>query len=625
VSGGAILGSPGATIGGVVLGAPVPPPRGPNPLVRDPANWTPSYVPLVPGAVAGQVLPSEIAQLDAQLSGSINGDDGSTHAPVTSIEIGGQGVTVTGPTTIQQGATLQCLNTTPAATINLEAGDYPQFVNNNPFATHSYLQLCNDGVAWPRYTWHTRREDSGQQALSSTFDLSDGFGQRQSPWYVRLRPHDGATLTSVTVTFRIGYPHAQLPTAMPQVGIAKYDAAGNFLGSLTSAAAGANAAGLVPVAKPSSAAAWYKNGAVQSITITCDQNNVIDVSQYFYKLVLVEEAGLTGYPWQLVYKQAVRVTAPPPWYTIGFRMHEGILAPGGGPLILDGVTIKNGDRVLFNSALPQGTPFGDTPQVLSTFGYLPPPPAAYDGIWIADSAGQWGRSPDLPGTAPAAPNTSSPLQAGIDALNAILARLGGGGQQTASAPVPHFFQGMVVPVLSGTKYGGSFWQVPPSITSWSDAAPNAIQQFPSGGNVPGWYFGSTVGIATDGQLVGNFPTLTKRNGYARVYPSKPNGYWYTLTTEATLPNAGTFQPILFEPSWPTTIGDTVTVFYQDSLSSGLVSTGAVFTCSGKTGTPISFLPRPDTSNPVEGSGLIAHGIIWHAAKLTHQVSDLRFQ
>jgi hypothetical protein len=565
-------------------------------------------------------LASEIAQLDSQLSSSINGDDGSTHAPPTSIEIGGQGITVSGPTTIQQGATLQCLNTAPTATINLEAGDYPQFINSNPFATHSYLQLCHDAVAWPRYTWHTRREDSGHQSYSSTFDLSDGFGQRQSPAYVRLRPHDGATLTSVTVTFRVGYPHTQLPTTMPQVGIAKYDAAGNFLGSLTSAAAGANAAGLIPVAKPSSAAAWYKNGAPQQITITCDQNNVIDVSQYFYKLVLVEEAGLTGYPWQLVYKQAVRVTAPPPWYSIGFRMHEGILAPGGGPLVLDGITIKNGDRVLFNSALPQSNPFGDTPQVLSTFGYLPPPPACYDGIWIANAAGQWGRAQDFRGD-------QATSQPSTDALfAAVVAFINGNAQalQPGSA-TPSFATGMVIPVLSGTKYGGSFWQVPPSITSWSDTAPNAIQQFPSGGSVPGWYFGSTVGIATDGQLVGHFPTLTKQNGYARVYPSKPNGYWYTLTTEATLPNAGTFQPILFEPSWPTTIGDTVTVFYQDSLSSGLVSTGAVFTCSGKTGTPISFLPRPDTSNPVEGSGFIAHGIIWHSAKLTHTVADMRPQ
>ena len=479
----------------------------PNPPVRPSANWSSSYTPTVVGAVAGQIMNTELAQLDAQLAGSINGDDGSAHAPPVQVEIDGNGMSVTGPTVVQQGATLVA-DSNP--TIYLQQNDFPKFVNGNKFGTHPFMQPCFDAIAYPRTTWHVRREDAGLQAFSASFDLSDGLGQRGSQSFVRLRPHDGATLTSVTISFRVGYPHTKLPTAMPQVGVLKFAADGTLVGSLTSQAAGANVFGLMSVAKPVSSDAWYANGATQTLTIPCDQNNVIDVSRFFYRLQIVEESALTGYPWQLTYTVPVRLATGAP------QVQFGNTAP------VDGFTANEGDRVLCTGQSS----------------------ATQNGIWIVHSQpGKfWTKAADI---------TSST-----------------------------FTRGMVVPVLQGKQNQGLFFQVLTTISSYSQG---------TSGRVNVW----SAGIDTHSGPV--IPTATNATGL-----------WYTGS------GTGTSGPT--EPIWPTQVGDTV-----------LDPNGSItWTAKGPDASPLLFAPRPDASNPIEGTGFIAHGIVWQSAKLTHSVADMRF-
>jgi len=590
---------------GLALGYTPPIGPGPEPTVRAPGNWASGFTPPVTGAVAGQILNTELEQIDGQLTGAINGDDGSTHSPAFPLEIQGAGMPITGLTTIARGGTLQC-HSNP--TIRCEANDFPEFGVGNQFATHQYLQPCSDFRGVPYNSqWRVRREDGGLQAISASFDLSDGNGQRPSFGYMRLRCHDGATLTSVVVTFRVVAPHAQLPTTMPALAVVRFDAAGNYQGSLTSLAASGNALGIVSVPSPASAAAWA-SGATQTIEIVCDQNNTIDISQYSYKLQILEEQGLTGYPFQVTYKAPVKVTGVLPFSVTANVPPYGVATVGQpiqGPATIDGISLANGDRVLVNHSLFDGS------------GVYP---AFFNGIWVANTNGNWRRAPDF---------------------------------DSAS----DFSQGCVIPVISGAAHGGSFWQCAPSITSWSPA--------PSGAEMPG-----TVTQWSAQKLI--------RSGSA-LYPIIPTGFWYQLAGEAfnSIPGVD-----LADPIWPTKVGDTVGVsavqniqpwapgtgytanvsfvvprtatgnnnFYicrstgtsgatgaepswpgtygsvvaDNGASWELSGTAGTLTCAGATATPLTFRQKPDKSYPLPTDGFTANGIVWLSALLTHQVHDMRF-
>lgn len=343
----------------------------------------------------GPALNGDFAYYDANLAASINGDDGSAHAPTSPIVLSGPGLQVSAPILI---ARTGVLNANRAPTIFCQDGDFIELGTNNPNSARSIAHPVIPFRGLPNYAW-AARPDGCIQAYGPMVDMSDGKGMRAARALVRIRPHDGATLGQVSVFFRVGAAHPALPPTMPSVRIVRMAPDGTVV-PLTSTASGADSNGFVFASKPSSATLWYAGGQTQSLIVPCDQNNAINVDAYTYYVELVEEQGLTGYPWQLTYKQPVVCT-----FASTISGLSGTPASG----VADGLSLGVGDRVLLTEN------FNVNPQ--------------FSGIWIIQS-GAWTRGPDM--------SVSS-----------------------------DFSQGMVVPVLGGTLFGGTLWQADPSATSWT--------------------------------------------------------------------------------------------------------------------------------------------------------------
>lgn len=298
------------------------------------------------------VAPIDFARFDTNLANAINGVDGSTHGPFAPIVIGGAGLSITGPLVVARGGLFQV---TSAGGILLADNDWPQYSASHAGRTPARVYGLTEGVPWAPGTWRVRM-DGCLQSIASSVDYSDGSGPQPLRWRAQFRAWDQATIASVTVTLRVGWPHTSLPSTMPGVRVIRVDESGNVT-PMTSVAAGGDGAGYVYASTPSNASLWTGQ---QSITVPCDQANVVDVTSYTYYLDLVEEQGLSGYPWSLVMKQPVRVA------TTQFQVL------GSGLVTIDGVAVNDGDRVL-------------TKNLTTVNG---------NGIYIARS-GTWSRAPDL--------------------------------------------------------------------------------------------------------------------------------------------------------------------------------------------------------------------------------------
>jgi hypothetical protein len=306
------------------------------------------------------IQPAELTALDANVTMGVNAD-GGTFAPTTSIVVGGSGITVTGPTVVTRGGTLQGLVTDA---ILMFDSDFPEYSSTHVGRSRSFMQLCTSGRDVLQALWRVRFSDAGMQSVSPQRDLSDGQGMQPSRLMVPMRVHDQSTLASVTIGFRVGFAHPSLPPTMPKARVVRIDARGSLL-PLTSQAAGADAAGYVSVPTPSSVSAWQPSAGGMTLTISTDQNNFADATSAAFYVEIVDEqwpAG-TGYPWQLVYKQPVLATTRPLAFAI-----VGLSTP------VDGVTAVDGGRVLVNVGSP----------------------TLFTGIWVMH-AGAWVRAADLDG------------------------------------------------------------------------------------------------------------------------------------------------------------------------------------------------------------------------------------
>ena len=540
----------------------------PNALVRTPVTlWT----------AGSTILPSEFTALERQIAQSWNGVDGGCWAPTSPIILNGSaGIAITGPLTITRGGLLTIYN---AGTIQIANGDNIRY---SPARSLTRQFACLTARPKHRIAWHARREDSGLQAWAPSYDLSDGTGQQVARAYLSFAAHDGSTVTQAVVSFRVGYTHGSLPGTMPSARILRVDAAGNAV-PMTSTAAGGDASGYVYAAKPSSLAS-YAAGSAQTITLTCDQNNTVNRALYEYVVELVEEQGLTGYPWQLTFKQPVDVAA------VGYQVASGLSAT------IDGVAVSNaGTRVLLGQQ------------------YDP----SENGIFIS-STGQWSRAPDFQSATDFSTGVIVPVNGGATQAGALM--------QVATGPTPAFVNGWGATTLytvagaiiqpSAAKATGYYYVATTGTTSSTEPTwPTSIGGTVVDGTVtwtcvakiptvPGattWTPGNqpqAVSTWVSGQIVGSNlvrPTLLHYTGY--FYKGGGSG-----TAGGT------------EPNWPTNIGDTVT------------DGSGTWTCTGKLPGQIAFLTKPDVANPVEGTGLIAHGVVWQTAAVTFSsISDARPQ
>ena len=461
-----------------------------NPTIRTPVTlWT-------PGSVVGV---NEIANLDIQLAGSVNGADGSAHAPTFQGVIGGQGLDVTGPSQVAYGG--QLVSTATTGGISLEDGDYPLLAPGHAGATQVrtylaisgvpltdalmqsyYLQqtgvtggsppqpIYNTLVPWPapqvfRYRW----SDMGAQALATNVDFSDGSGPQPMQLRIPIRAYDGSTLTQVVVWWHVPTTYAQPPTRMPLVRVIRIDAFGN-VNALTSVAVGADVFGHVSPPAATSGSSWHNNGAPQSLVIPCDQNNAISIASYTYAVEVIEEGGLSGFPYELRVMQPAQVVA---------NSNHPLTGPdgGGGTTTVDGVTVGDwNERVLVAGGLlpatwsaNSGYSTGALVNVIAsgtTFrcvqagasGATFPTGTFGAGSTVQDGSVVW-----LSKGATSDPANTTPDMIG----NGIwIAKKGTWQRASDLTNASDFTQGFVVPIALGQSMAGSVVQCSASIASW---------------------------------------------------------------------------------------------------------------------------------------------------------------
>ena len=121
-------------------------------------------------------------------------------------------------------------------------------------------------------------------------------GATAFPVYCPIPPlHNGATITAVSLFFEVTSSHANVPQFFPSIDIRRVQV-GIGGGTDVSLRSGG------PVsATAATGLAWYDSGAMQVLTFTPNQNNVVDSTQYFYYVTLVDENGTHAISGNLYY------------------------------------------------------------------------------------------------------------------------------------------------------------------------------------------------------------------------------------------------------------------------------------------------------------------------------------
>ena len=370
------------------------------------ATWTTgNYAPLL----------ADWTSLDSKVFAAINGDLGGTWAPTSLITLAGtyptQRIFITGPLVVDYGGSLNVAPSDATAIFRLAAGDWPKFSASHALRSRTIVTPCMVRQSTPLWYWCNDLTYGGVQSIACTvqrqpfsvdyltsaltglpwgpntqgtiLDAIVAFkrgkakpvGLYQPTFALPLRVHDGARLVSATLTFRVPNARAIAPVVPPQMRIIRVDTAGNIT-ELKSMVTGADPIGYIPVASPASGAAWFNGGQVQSVTYTCDQNQIVDVSQYTYWAQIIEEVGtnatipMTNCDGTLVRECKLDVTAVA---TSNIALT--------GTVTVDGVSCGTASAG-----------FGNTQERVLCVGQND---ASQNGIWTTAAAAIWTRAPDM--------------------------------------------------------------------------------------------------------------------------------------------------------------------------------------------------------------------------------------
>lgn len=337
------------------------------------ATWTTgNYVTLI----------GDWQDLNRKVFASINGDKGGCWSPAATITLTGSlagHLQVTGPMLVAYGGSLTSINS--ARFKILGASAWPLLASGHVGRSRDIMHSMfgfqtKDRLFWKHVMGLSTAGStvSGIQAPFCSYQAPGGLLYAPS-FYIPLRVHDGARITSATLRFRVSFARSKKPVVMPKVRIIRVSPDGTIV-SLKSVASGADAQGYASPTLPTSGDAWYNGGVAQGFTYVCDQNNIVDASQYLYYTQFIEETGA--------------ITALPPSAIDGLAIVErkydvrlcstANIALTGNPSP-DGAAAVAGDRILCTAqTIPQ-----------------------QNGIWIA-AAGAWSRAGDLADASNFTPN-----------------------------------------------------------------------------------------------------------------------------------------------------------------------------------------------------------------------------
>jgi hypothetical protein len=248
-------------------------------------SFTPAHV--GPWAVGEKLTSAQMNQLDADHVKALDKTGDTINGGLIQVDPGGEirsntegGLSTATASGIKVNAAGGLfINSTGGLTL-FGSTNWPTF-----FATRTVVRSCPFnpyiGTGWVV-------SSGGSLSVTSLYTLGPGTS---SSAFVDITPfvHDGATLDSVTIDFCVTLAHPSITSmTFPKANVARTQ-----LGAGRSASNGAslNAGGAVTFPTPGSAAAYVNSNLSQSLVLPCDQNNVIDKSQYKYTLIMADENG----------------------------------------------------------------------------------------------------------------------------------------------------------------------------------------------------------------------------------------------------------------------------------------------------------------------------------------------
>lgn len=236
-----------------------------------------------------KVPASVLLNIDEKTKKAVSGT-GGTYTPSSAIIIGGAGLELQCGALLYGGATVF-----PAVGKNYQFTDDDYFRFETPLARtidDSPLLLLGIVTSIPR---------EAMPAIAATGTVTPSLRTRRQGATLRLplRIPDGARLSGVDVSFKVGVAHANVPTLLPRARVVRIAASGEVTKYPHQSDATADPDGWVPFARPASGAAWYAAGALQTLSLTYDATQSVqdqaDRSAYDYALEWTEESGTNAF------------------------------------------------------------------------------------------------------------------------------------------------------------------------------------------------------------------------------------------------------------------------------------------------------------------------------------------
>lgn len=226
-------------------------------------------------------LGTDLVAIDENIYKSINGDDGGTWSPSTSINIYGEGVIVAG-LWVMEGAGVTATTSTGSKYITFNRGtasDYFGYDTGHPGRSASILYHLHEAYS------HDPR--------SIDFLVIDGVRTKTAGarFFVPLPVYgNAAKIDSVELRFRVGTAHANVPEYLPRIRVFAVSSEGVVI-PLRSKDATTDVDGFQFFGTPASGAAWYNTNSYKTQTYTCNVTLAVDLSEYTFYVEIIDESG----------------------------------------------------------------------------------------------------------------------------------------------------------------------------------------------------------------------------------------------------------------------------------------------------------------------------------------------
>ena len=236
------------------------------------------------------VTGTELYTIDLTLTAALNGDGGGSWTPAAPIVLGGAGLWIGGPALLSNGPNVL---TSAGNHIVQGSNDYIYLGGTHTSATRvidTPLQgYVTQGATGNDQTYFAVTGRVGNSGFAAVPSVPSG-----TRFLTPLAVHNGATLASAVLTFRVMDSHASgIPDSLPAFRLLAVDVNGNVLP--LSSTTYASSDGSVALTRPATNVLYVASNAAQTISMTCDQNNVIDVTKYAYLVEVTDETGANSY------------------------------------------------------------------------------------------------------------------------------------------------------------------------------------------------------------------------------------------------------------------------------------------------------------------------------------------